>query len=204
MGQRESALRVSGKNLDIGEVLRHQAESRVADVIGKYYGGGFSGHVTVEREGSGFRTDCVIHLDTGTTMNVSGIAQDAYASLNAAVERIAKQLRRDKRRREPRHLNGNGAIDALTTGAAAAPIDSAHAELADDDEMAYADVRAIVAEKPETLDRLGLSLAIARMERDDVEVLVFRNAGTGRVNVIHARPDGTIGWIDVPDTRGPL
>jgi ribosomal subunit interface protein len=198
MGQRESGLRVSGKNLDIGEVLRHQAEARVADVIEKYFGRGFSGHVTVEREGSGFRTECVIHLDSGSTMNVSGTAQDAYASLNAAVERIAKQLRRDKRRREARHSNGAGtpmADGALFAGDAAG-------DLADDDEMAYADARAIVAEKPDALDRLGLQVAIARLEREDKEVLVFRNAGTGRVNVIHARPDGTIGWIDVPNAAG--
>ncbi|MFL5005648.1 MAG: HPF/RaiA family ribosome-associated protein, partial [Microvirga sp.] len=39
-------LRVSGKNLDVGEALRGQVEARVASALGKYFDGDYSGHVT--------------------------------------------------------------------------------------------------------------------------------------------------------------
>ncbi len=50
------SFRVSGKNLDVGEALRERIVARVSEVMSKYFDGGYSGHVTVEREGSGFRT----------------------------------------------------------------------------------------------------------------------------------------------------
>ena len=34
----------------------------------KYFDGGFSGHVTVGKEAFGFRTECVVHLDSGIVL----------------------------------------------------------------------------------------------------------------------------------------
>ncbi len=58
------SFRVSGKNMDVGEALRERIVARVGEVMNKYFDGGYSGHVTVEREGSGFRTECDVHLDS--------------------------------------------------------------------------------------------------------------------------------------------
>ena len=91
-------LRVSGKNLDIGEALRAQVEARVENALTKYFNGGYSGHVTVAKDGAGFRTDCVLHLTSGMTLEASGNAHDAYASFDQTAERIEKRLRRYKRR----------------------------------------------------------------------------------------------------------
>lgn len=90
--------RVSGKNIDVGEALRERINARIAEVTAKYFDGGYSGHVTVGREGFGFRTECVIHLDSGIVLEVEGLAADAYASADAAAIRIEKRLRRYKRR----------------------------------------------------------------------------------------------------------
>ena len=64
----------------------------------KYFDGGYSGHVTVARDGTGFRTDCVLHLPSGITLEASGSAHDAYASFDQTADRIEKRLRRYKRR----------------------------------------------------------------------------------------------------------
>ena len=68
------SLRISGKNLDIGDALRGQIEARIGDAVKKYFDGGYNGHVTLEREGSGFRTDCAIHLDSGMGLQAVGRA----------------------------------------------------------------------------------------------------------------------------------
>src|SRR5258707_10475422 len=94
--------RVSGKNIDIGEALRARVNERVVEATSKYFDGGFSGHVTIGKEGFGFRTECVIHLDSGIVLEAEALAADAYASADHAAERIEKRLRRYKRWRKDR------------------------------------------------------------------------------------------------------
>jgi len=90
--------RISGKNIDIGEALRGRVNQRVTDALAKYFDGGYSGHVTIGKEGFGFRTECVIHLDTGIVLEAEALAADAYASADRAAVRIENRLRRYKRR----------------------------------------------------------------------------------------------------------
>src|ERR1700759_1124786 len=102
------AFRVSGKNLDIGEALRDRVNARVAEAMRKYFDGGYSGHVTVGKDGFGFRTECAIHLDSGITLHTEGMAADAYASADQAALRMEKRLRRYKRRLKGRVTGHNG------------------------------------------------------------------------------------------------
>ena len=94
--------RVSGKNLDVGEALRERVNARVAEALAKYFDGGFSGHVTIGREGFGFHTECVVHLDSGIVLEAEALAADAYASADQAAMRIETRLRRYKRWRKDR------------------------------------------------------------------------------------------------------
>jgi ribosomal subunit interface protein len=186
-------VRVSGKNMDIGDSLRGQAEERVHDAVAKYFDGGFSSRVTVEREGSGFRADCTVHLDTGAVMRVSGMAQDAYASVSQIVERIGKQMRRDKRKRTA-YANGHRPDDGSAASAGdAAAMGQAAAETPEP----AGDARPIFAERVDRLDRISLDEAIERMETRKLSSYVFSNRGTDRINILHERADGSIGWIDV-------
>jgi ribosomal subunit interface protein len=188
MPNRAMDVRVSGKNLDIGATLRGQAEERVHNAVAKYFDGGFSSRVTVEKEGSGFRADCTVHLDTGAIMRVSGSAQDAYSSVSQVVERIGKQMRRDKRKRTA-YANGHHMPEDGPQ-----PVDTAQA--VETPEIS-GDARPILAERVDRLDRISLEDAIQRMESRRLSSYVFINGGTDRINILHERADGTVGWIDV-------
>src|SRR5918994_1917680 len=96
--------RISGKNIDIGEALRERVNARIVEAMGKYFDGGYSGHVTVGKEGFGFRTECAVHLDSGITLQAEGTAADAYASADQAAIRIEKRLRRYHRRLKGRQM----------------------------------------------------------------------------------------------------
>jgi len=92
--------RISGKNINLGAALRERISVRVGEATAKYFNGGYTGHATVGKDGFGFRTDCMLHLDSGVTLEAKGMAADAYASADQAAIRIEKQLRRHKRKRK--------------------------------------------------------------------------------------------------------
>ncbi len=106
------SFRVSGKNLDIGDALRERINDRIAETVGKYFDGGYSGHATLAKDGFGFRTECAIHLDSKITLHAEGIAPDAYASADQAALKVEKRLRRYHRRlkeHRPRRLDQGSA-----------------------------------------------------------------------------------------------
>jgi ribosomal subunit interface protein len=106
--------RISGKNMDVGEALRSRINARLAEAAAKYFDGGCSGHVTIEKEAFGFRTECVIHLDSGVVLEADGFAADAYASADQATVRLEKRLRRYKRRLKDRPMQrGNSRGERL-------------------------------------------------------------------------------------------
>jgi putative sigma-54 modulation protein len=190
--------RISGKNMDIGEALRERVQARIAEALGKYFDGGYSGHVTVGKDGFGFRTECAIHLDSGITLHTEATAADAYASADQAALRIEKRLRRYKRRLKDHHAGrGNGAatdIDA-TSYVLAAPDEDHGQEVTE-----YNPV--VIAESTTTMKRLSVSEAVMELDMTGAPVVVFRHAGHGRMNLVYRRPDGHIGWIDPPALAG--
>jgi ribosomal subunit interface protein len=186
--------RVSGKNLDIGEALRGRISARVADALVKYFDGGYSGHVTIGKDGFGFRTECAIHLDSGVTLHTDGMAADAYASADQAALRVEKRLRRYKRRLKGRSAGANGAAgdgDAQSY-IIAAPDHESEEEITDFDPV-------IIQESTTALERLSVSEAVMELDMTGAPAVVFRHAVSGRVNMVYRRADGNIGWVDPPE-----
>jgi ribosomal subunit interface protein len=190
--------RVSGKNIDVGEALRGRINDRIAEAMGKYFDGGYSGHVTVAREGFGFRTECAIHLDSKITLHAEGQAADAYASADQAALRVERRLRRYHRRlKEHRsdRLDGRAALEAASY-IIAAPEQDSEAEL-----DGFTPV--IVAESTTMLKQLSVSDAVMELDMTGAPVLVFRHAAHGGINIVYRRADGHFGWIDPPAPAVP-
>jgi ribosomal subunit interface protein len=184
--------RVSGKNIDIGEALRERVNARIKEVVGKYFDGGFSGHVTISKDGFGFRSDCAIHLDTGVTLHVDGMAGDAYASADQTAQRIEKRLRRYNARlkQHPSRRNGAGAaLDEMASYVLAAPDLDSETEMVDFKP-------AVIAESTAALRTYSVSEAVMELDMTGMPVVIFRHGATDRVNVVYRRSDGNIGWID--------
>lgn len=185
-------LRVSGKNINIGEALRAHVTDRLQAATAKYFDGGISGHVTIAPEGSGYRADCSLHLTSGIVLQADGRAQEPYASFDQAADRIEKRLRRYKSRLKNHHGIGYeaGAGEVVASYVLEAP---------DQDEEAPQEFSpTVIAETTARLRRMSVSAAVLDLDLTGAPVVVFRHANTGRVNVVYRRGDDHIGWVDAP------
>lgn len=189
-------LRISGKSISVGEALRSRVSERTDEVLRKYFDGNYSGHITLSKDGFGFRTDCSLHLDSGITLEADSNATDAYASADQALLMIEKRLRRYKSR-----LKDRSARKTYAANAALADIDApsyvieAPAE-SDEEVTAYSPV--IIAEATTSLKRLSVSEAVMELDLTGAACLVFQHGSSGRVNIIYRRTDGNVGWVDPP------
>jgi len=193
-------LRISGKSISVGDALRGRVNERTDEVLRKYFDGNYSGHITLSKDGSGFRTDCSLHLDSGITLEADSSAADAYASADRALVMIEKRLRRYKSRLKDRSARKAHAADEALAGIeisldAASYVIEAPAE-SDDEMTGYSPV--IIAEATTSLKRLSVSEAVMELDLTGAACLVFQHGSSGRVNIIYRRVDGNVGWIDPP------
>lgn len=184
-------LRVSGKNMDVGDALRSKAEDHFSTVVGKYFDGGYDGHLTLTPDGIGFRADCVVHLDSGTTLQASAQGGDATSAYEVMALNIAKRLRRYNRKLKSHRKGANGnAADGLTAQYTIFGASDAFDELDED----YAPP--VVAESTKNLRAMSVEEAVMELDLTGQQVVMFRHAGHGGLNVVYRRADGNIGWID--------
>jgi ribosomal subunit interface protein len=196
-------LRISGKSISIGEALRDRVSERTDEVLRKYFDGNYSGHITLSKDGSGFRTDCSLHLDSGMTLEAESNATDAYASADAALLMIEKRLRRYKSRLKDRSARKAHAAAAALAEIGAPPLDAPsyviEAPAEDDEVTGYNPV--IIAEATTSLKRLSVSEAVMELDLTGAACLVFQHGSSGRLNIIYRRSDGHIGWVDPPAVK---
>ena len=117
---------------------------------------------------------------------------DMYASVDAVMEKLEKQVRKFKdriNRHQPRRVR-----EARSYGHAIISLDETGTERTDTGARDYAHSevhREKVAMKPMNVDE-----AVMQLELVDEPFLVFLNADTSRVNVLYAREDNTYGLIE--------
>jgi ribosomal subunit interface protein len=181
-------LRVSGKNMDVGDALRGKAETHLDTVVSKYFDGGYDGHLTLTHEGGGFSADCVVHLDSGAILQASATGGDAVSAYVGMADNIEKRLRRYKRKLKSHRRGVNGEDTLAQSYVLAAPDE--------DDELAEDYAPAVIAETTSNLRRMSVGEAVMELDLVGGDVVVFRHAGHGGLNVVYRRADGNIGWID--------
>ncbi|MGV8952858.1 MAG: ribosome hibernation promotion factor [Cypionkella sp.] len=183
-------LRVSGKNMDVGDALRSKAEDQFEAVVAKYFDGGYDGHLTLTPDGIGFRADCVVHLDSGAMLQASAQGGDAVSAYEIMALNIEKRMRRYNRKLKS-HGRGTIANGDDTTAQYTVLGSSDEFDELDED---YAPP--VIAETTKNLRSLSVGEAVMELDLTQSGVVVFRHAGHGGLNVVYRRSDGNIGWID--------
>lgn len=204
-------LTVTGKQVDVGDALRGHVEATLETLLGKYFGTAIEAHAVFAREAHLIAADLSLHVGRGMVVNSRGTATDHYLAFDAAAERLAKQLRRYKRRLRDYHGKARPAAERPEVARffVLAPIEDERdgegaGETDAEGEAAVADGAApvVIAEMSTELPQLTVGEAVMRMDLADAPILLFRNRSHGELNVVYRRGDGNIGWIDPANTRG--
>jgi ribosomal subunit interface protein len=193
-------LSVSGKHLDVGDSLRNHVTTQVVATVERHFGQAIEGKVTFARARHLFRADLSVHVARGMVVQCHHEAADAYAAFDGAISRMETRLARYKGRLVERRKEAERATSEV------APAQSyvLDPERLEDDDGGAEDrahgAAPVIAETQASIAVLSLREAVMQMDLADQPVLLFRNRAHGGFNVVHRRPDGSIGWIDA----GPL
>ncbi|WP_102225844.1 ribosome hibernation-promoting factor, HPF/YfiA family [Acidimangrovimonas sediminis] len=182
---------ISGKQIDIGEALQSHVKAELGEAAAKYAGRPTDAVVTFSRAAHEYVCESTIHLSTGLSATAKGHATEIYAAFDACAEKMAKQLRRYKRRLKDHH---QGRAQPVEFGAGSAYILAA-SEGSDEVEPESLQPM-IIAEMETKIPSLSVGEAVMQMELAESHLLVFRNEKHSGVNVVYRREDGNIGWID--------
>ena len=93
----DRSISVQSSTVDLGDALPAHVRQAILRVAGKYFGRLNTAAVHFAREGQTYR--CTVNMQMGALRMRSGEGQspDIYAAFDAALERVATQLRRMKR-----------------------------------------------------------------------------------------------------------
>ena len=192
-------LTVTGKQTEIGEALRRHVEASLGAILVKYFKTAIEAHSVLSKEAHLSRAEISIHIGRGIVVNAHASASEAYAAFDGAAERLAKQLRRYKRRLRDHHAKGREPASASERA-----MDYVLAPVADEEEAdaggpgtdGASGAPAVIAEMSTELPSLTVGEAAMRMDLAEAPVLLFRNRSHGELNLVYRRADGNIGWID--------
>jgi ribosomal subunit interface protein len=181
---------IKGKQLDVGDALRAHVETALTGAVGKYFGNALESHVVMTREAHLFRADVSVHVGRDILVQGQGSAVEPYVAADQAIERVAKRLRRYKRRLRDHHARERIEImPAQSYVLAPEPEDAEESGSTSDQPM-------IIAEMVTEIPTLSVGEAVMRLDLGDHSAIMFRSAVHGGLNLVHRRPDGNIGWID--------
>lgn len=186
-------IRVSGHQVDTGAALQEHASERLNTIVDKHFSRALSSTVTFGKApSSAFAADIVLHVNNGLILKSHGQAHDAHEAFNQAADRIEKQLRRYKRRLKDRHEQHEHAVrEEEAAYTIFAPIEDS------DDEVETPDNSPpVIAETRVDIPEVSVSDAVMLLDLRHTNALFFKNAGTGRHNMVYRRDDGSIGWVE--------
>ena len=181
---------IHGKQMDLGDALRTHISDKLEDLNEKYFNRAIDAQVTMAPEGHAF-VKAHVSIRVGKDISVMADAQDtdAYAAFDSASEKVAKQLRRYKKRLRDHHdrLEEDNVIPAQNY------ILSPEKETQEEPDLHEP---VIVADVITNIQNMSVSEAVMRLDLSGENALMFRNATHDGLNMVYRRSDGNIGWVD--------
>jgi putative sigma-54 modulation protein len=178
-------LNITFRHLDPTEALKTHVRDRVQHVQ-RYIDRPSEAHAVLHVENLYHHAEITVKAGR-FLLRGTAKSQDMYASIDAATDRIERQLKKHKEKLQTQKTNGHAAT--------ARTVDVRHDVLDVLDNPERPSHRVVKSTqfqaKPMTVDE-----AILQLELLDTRFYVFQNADDRSVNVVYRRDDGGIGLIE--------
>jgi putative sigma-54 modulation protein len=184
-------LDITGRHIAVSDGLREHTKDRL-EKINKLFDDETEAHVVLFVEKHRHVAEIQIKNRSGVFSGQESTA-DLYVSINEAVEKIEKQIRRFKDKRTDRRRR-----EGTTAAEAVAVLHSENEPERTDSEKASLETAAgrIVHSDRYRKKPLSPEDAVMELMNSGQDVLVYRDAETDRLNVVHRLPDGNFGVVD--------
>jgi putative sigma-54 modulation protein len=177
---------ITFRHLDPTEALKTHVKDRVAHVQ-RYIDRPSEAHAVLHVDKLAHHAEITVKAGR-FLLRGTAKSQDMYASIDAAADRIEKQLKKHKAKLQDHKANGHAAADW-------APVEVRHDVLSVEEDPAKTSHKVVkstqLQAKPMTVDE-----AILQLELLDANFYVFQNAKDRTINVLFKREDGAFGLLE--------
>lgn len=184
-------LTVTGRHMEMTDALKAYIQSGL-EKVESHFDNAFEADVVLDVEKHRHIAEMNLHTN-GVRIHSKEASNDMYASVDAALVKLEKQIRKFKdriNRHQPRSARElRDYHHAILSGPDGNPAHETHEEQYDTHRVVR---REKLSMKPMSLDEAMMQLELV----EDQPFLVFSNADTSEVNVLYARDDGTFGLIE--------
>ena len=192
-------LTIEGHRLQMSPALNARVAEKLDGIFEKYFGNAVSTQVLFRRAGHGFLAHIETHVGKHIHLSSEGQAGDAYSAFDLSATRLAKRLRRHKRKLRD-HYSGpdeRKVLEARDFVLATAPEkDVAEKDIAEKDAAEEVTAPTVIAETPTLIPTLSVAEAVMHLDSSDQPALLFHNASHGSLNMLYQRTDGHLAWVD--------
>jgi len=171
---------LSGKNMDIGDSLRKQADKKIRK-IERYFKPEVDAQVTLSTEGYRHIAEVTIPFD-GVVIRAEETTNDMYTSLDRVIEKLEKQIHKHRTRLEKKLKEGAFKFDSGSF---------VNAEVSQVEPKGR-----IIRNKKFVIKPMTEDEALIQMDLLGHSFFVFLNAETSEANVLYKRKDGNYGLIE--------
>ena len=181
---------VSGKQLDVGDVLQSHVDERLQSRITNNFSNSMDAHVVFSKEGHDSRTDLLAHVGPCINTQARAYASDIYATFDKAADRLELWLQRYKPRLQDKHGHERPASEDYVAKNFV-PVVEPEAEEAPEEFQSV-----VVGGHATDIHRRTVGEADMQHDFAEQPVLMFSNTGDCHLNVVYSRPDSHMGWIN--------
>lgn len=178
---------VKGRQMDVGEALRGYVADNLGGAVSKFFPNSIDGQVIFGKDAHLSTVDIQLHAGRGIVLQSHGKAGDPYPAFDTALDKLARQLQKHKKRLVDHHHRPEQAE--------AAP-EPASSYVLDESKEAANEQPLVIAEMQTVIETLTVSEAVMRMDLGDLPAVMFRSRSHGGLGMVYRRADGNIGWVD--------
>ena len=93
----DEEIHVQSSNVELGDALKHHCKTEIMELCGKYFGKLTRATAHFRHEGPNFACSVQIKCGGLEPFAAEFVSRDAHQAFNCALEKVAKQMRRNKR-----------------------------------------------------------------------------------------------------------